>query len=104
MYMASSPVSATETRVFWLCAFPLDAVVDHDEYETVEARIWNPERAIVERQRPERLPLDLLEELHLPFDRFAIAYRRRLSEIGFCVPARHHGPPTAQRREAGALG
>jgi hypothetical protein len=26
------------------------------------------------------------EELHLPFDRLAVAYRRRLREIGFAVP------------------
>src|SRR5262249_31209277 len=83
MCIAPSPVSATRTRLFWLCAFPTGIDVDADAYETLEARIWDPDRAIVERQRPTRLPLDLLEELHLPFDRLAVAYRRRLAEIGF---------------------
>ena len=36
----------------------------------------------VESQRPELLPLDLLEELHLTFDRLAIANRRWLKELG----------------------
>ena len=83
MCIAPSPVSATRTRLFWLCAFPTGTDVDAAAYEALEARIWNPDRAIVERQRPQRLPLDLLEELHLPFDRLAVAYRRRLAEIGF---------------------
>ena len=37
---------------------------------------------IVESQRPELLPLDLQEELHLRSDRIAIAYRRWLRELG----------------------
>jgi len=81
--IAPSPISATRTRLFWLCAFPLGTDVDPEAYEELEARIWNPDRAIVEGQRPARLPLDLRHELHLPFDRFAVAYRRRLAQIGF---------------------
>jgi phenylpropionate dioxygenase-like ring-hydroxylating dioxygenase large terminal subunit len=91
--IAPSPVSATRTRVFWLCAFPLGVDVDAEAYEELERRIWNPDRAIVESQRPTRLPLDPRAELHLPFDRFAVAYRRRLSEIGFCPQ-----PTSAARR------
>ena len=41
------------------------------------------DRAIVESQRPELLPLDLQAELHLRSDRMAIAYRKWLREIGF---------------------
>ena len=41
------------------------------------------DRAIVESQRPELLPLDLQSELHLRSDRMAIAYRKWLREIGF---------------------
>jgi phenylpropionate dioxygenase-like ring-hydroxylating dioxygenase large terminal subunit len=87
MCVAPSPLAATPKRVFWLCAFPLGVDVDGDAYEELEARIWLPDRAIVEGQRPERLPLDLLEELHLPFDRLAIAYRRALRTIGFSLPS-----------------
>ena len=85
MCIAPSPVAATRTRLYWLCAFPSGVDIDPDDYEELEARIWSPDRAIVEQQRPERLPLDLLEELHLPFDRLAVAYRRRLAEIGFPI-------------------
>jgi phenylpropionate dioxygenase-like ring-hydroxylating dioxygenase large terminal subunit len=40
------------------------------------------DKPVVESQRPELLPLDLQEELHLRSDKTAIAYRRWLREIG----------------------
>ncbi len=40
------------------------------------------DKLIVESQRPELLPLDLREELHLRSDLMAIAYRKWLREIG----------------------
>jgi len=46
-------------------------------------RVVEQDRAIVESQRPELLPLDLQAELHLRSDRMAIAYRKWLREIGF---------------------
>jgi phenylpropionate dioxygenase-like ring-hydroxylating dioxygenase large terminal subunit len=44
--------------------------------------VANQDRAIVESQRPELLPLDLQAELHLRSDRLAIAYRKWLAHIG----------------------
>jgi phenylpropionate dioxygenase-like ring-hydroxylating dioxygenase large terminal subunit len=88
MCVAASPVSATSMKLFWLCAFPLGLEIDVDAYEELESRIWLPDRAVVEGQRPERLPLDLVDELHLPFDRLAVAYRRALREIGFAPTTR----------------
>ena len=41
------------------------------------------DKAVVESQHPELLPLDLQSELHLRSDRMAIAYRKWLREIGF---------------------
>jgi len=83
MCIAPAPLSAGRTRLFWLCAFPHGVEVDRDEYEEIESRIWLPDRALVEGQRPAALPLDLSAELHLPFDRLAVAYRRGLAAIGF---------------------
>jgi phenylpropionate dioxygenase-like ring-hydroxylating dioxygenase large terminal subunit len=37
---------------------------------------------IMESQKPERLPLDLQQELHLRCDRTSIAYRQWLNELG----------------------
>lgn len=52
------------------------------DYEPRIRAIFEEDRAIVESQRPELLPLDLQEELHLRSDRVAIAYRKWLKELG----------------------
>lgn len=52
------------------------------EYTPRIAAIFEEDRAIVESQRPELLPLDLQAELHLRSDRVAIAYRTWLRQLG----------------------
>jgi len=52
------------------------------EYTPRIAAIFEEDRAIVESQRPELLPLDLQAELHLRSDRVAIAYRKWLRQLG----------------------
>ncbi|MCA9835894.1 MAG: aromatic ring-hydroxylating dioxygenase subunit alpha [Trueperaceae bacterium] len=52
------------------------------DYEPRIRAIFEEDRAIVESQRPELLPLDLQAELHLRSDRVAIAYRKWLRELG----------------------
>lgn len=83
MWIHSSPISARTCRVFWDTAFPQEAATDLEAYAEFEEKVWGPDKAVVEGQRPELLPLDLTEELHLPFDRFAVAYRRVLTELGY---------------------
>ena len=45
-------------------------------------RVFEEDRAIVETQYPEDLPLDLMAEAHIRADRASIAYRRGLKELG----------------------
>lgn len=52
------------------------------EYTPRIRAIFEEDRAIVESQRPELLPLDLQSELHLRSDRVAIAYRKWLRQLG----------------------
>lgn len=52
------------------------------EYTPRIRAIFEEDRAVVESQRPELLPLDLQAELHLKSDRVAIAYRTWLKELG----------------------
>lgn len=52
------------------------------EYTPRIAAIFEEDRAVVEEQRPELLPLDLQAELHLKSDRVAIAYRTWLRQLG----------------------
>jgi phenylpropionate dioxygenase-like ring-hydroxylating dioxygenase large terminal subunit len=44
--------------------------------------VFAQDRDIVETQRPERIPIDLREELHVRSDRLAVEYRRWLKELG----------------------
>jgi phenylpropionate dioxygenase-like ring-hydroxylating dioxygenase large terminal subunit len=88
MFVATAPTSATTCRVFWCTGFPLGTEVDVAAFEAVEDAVWAPDRRVIEGQRPDRLPVDLTEELHLPFDRFAVAYRRALGGLGFPSPTR----------------
>jgi phenylpropionate dioxygenase-like ring-hydroxylating dioxygenase large terminal subunit len=53
-----------------------------DELRAFQDKVSVQDKAIVESQRPELLPLDLQAELHLRSDRMAIAYRRWLRELG----------------------
>jgi vanillate O-demethylase monooxygenase subunit len=44
--------------------------------------IMEQDRAIVESQRPEFVPFDLADELHLDFDKVAVNYRKTMRELG----------------------
>ncbi len=79
---AASPASARKTRLFVpICRnfdkdAPLQATLDFNY------QVFAEDLAIVERQFPEDLPIDLQDEAHFPADRGSIAYRRGLAEIG----------------------
>jgi hypothetical protein len=52
-------------------------------FQQVGQAVFDQDRVVVESQRPEELPLDLSEELHLRGpDARTLAYRRLLAEIG----------------------
>ena len=59
---------------------------DLDEPDTVlqkfEDVIFGQDQRIVESQRPEQVPFDLADELHLKFDAVAISYRRAMQAEG----------------------
>ncbi len=79
---AASPVSSRKTRVFVpICRnfdkdAPLQATLDFNH------QVFEEDKAIVEQQYPEDLPLDLQDEVHIRADRSSIVYRRRLAALG----------------------
>ena len=79
---AASPVSARRTRLFVpICRnFDKDAPIE----DTLEFnhRVFAEDIAIVEKQFPEDLPLDLHAEAHFPADRSSITYRKGLAALG----------------------
>jgi phenylpropionate dioxygenase-like ring-hydroxylating dioxygenase large terminal subunit len=79
---AASPVSARKTRLFVpICRnfdkdAPLQSTLDFNH------QVFAEDIAIVERQFPEDLPIDLQAEAHFPADRSSIAYRKGLAALG----------------------
>jgi hypothetical protein len=82
----ASPVSARETNIFFVAARNFDPHVPAKEIIAYDLSIAAEDRPVVEGQRPEELPLDLGEELHVQADSVTIAYRRRLRELGLGRP------------------
>jgi len=84
MALVVTPHDVLDSSAWFLVA--TTAVADgaqlEREYTPRIAAIFEEDRAIVESQRPELLPLDLQAELHLRSDRVAIAYRRWLNQLG----------------------
>ena len=78
----ASPLSAKRTRYYTFSSrnFALDQ--PDDAFRELVSTIFMQDRLIVESQRPEELPLDLSEELHLKGpDAGTLRYRRMLSEL-----------------------
>jgi phenylpropionate dioxygenase-like ring-hydroxylating dioxygenase large terminal subunit len=51
-------------------------------FQEFEDVIFGQDRRMVESQRPEEVPFDLSDELHLKFDSVAVAYRRAMDDLG----------------------
>jgi vanillate O-demethylase monooxygenase subunit len=83
LFVASCPLSAKETRNFTWNACNYDLDPDRDQgFIDFQQVILEQDRVVVESQRPEELPIDLSEELHIKgVDRVSIDYRRWLGEI-----------------------
>jgi phenylpropionate dioxygenase-like ring-hydroxylating dioxygenase large terminal subunit len=79
---AASPVSARKTRIF----VPICRNFDHDAplQETLDFnhKVFAEDKAIVEQQYPEDLPIDLQDEVHIRADKSSIAYRQGLAKLG----------------------
>jgi hypothetical protein len=50
-----------------------------------EDTIFNQDKRVVESQRPEQVPFDLADELHLKFDAVAVSYRRAMRAEGLAT-------------------
>ncbi|MBT6287394.1 MAG: aromatic ring-hydroxylating dioxygenase subunit alpha [Oceanospirillales bacterium] len=79
------PVSAHETRIFQIVT-DTTGKPDHDYLIKESLQINDEDKPMVEGQRPEDLPLDLTEEIHIPADRMSVEYRRALAKLGLGAP------------------
>jgi vanillate O-demethylase monooxygenase subunit len=78
----SQPVAAD--RCVGYCLIGQNYNLDQSErvFQEFEDVIFGQDVRVVESQRPEEVPFDLGEELHLKFDAVAVAYRRAMADLG----------------------
>ncbi len=78
-FFVSQPISKNKCRGYCI----IGRNYDLDEPDTVlqefEDVIFGQDKRVVESQRPEQVPFDLADELHLKFDGVAINYRRAMN-------------------------
>jgi len=79
---AASPVSARLTRLFVPIVRNFDKDLPLDDVYDFNRQVFEEDRAIVEQQCPEDLPIDRTAEAPILADRSSGAYRRALGEIG----------------------
>ncbi len=79
-YDIGSPISATETAIYQITAtnIPGATAEDYAEYQIVTN---SEDVTVVESQKPEEVPLNMAEEIHIPADKFSVQYRNDLIEI-----------------------
>jgi vanillate O-demethylase monooxygenase subunit len=79
---AASPVSAKVTRLFAPMARNFDKDLPIQDVYDFNRRVFEEDKAMVEAQMPECLPLDPTLEAHIPADLSSIAYRKGLRSLG----------------------
>ena len=83
LFTPTQPIAEAECSMWLVFARNHSFELADDSYTEFSKTIWAQDRAVVEQQRPERLPVDLREELHLKHaDAPGIALRRMLADIG----------------------
>ncbi len=79
---AAAPIAARKTRVFVpICRnfdrdAPLQAALDFNH------QVFAEDKAIVEKQFPEDLPINVQKEVHIRADKSSITYRQGLARLG----------------------
>ena len=82
LFMTASPVGPATTRSFWVLARNYALDTPDSDFVGFEQRILDQDIGVVESQRPEELPADITEELHIRgVDLVSLEYRRWLIEL-----------------------
>jgi phenylpropionate dioxygenase-like ring-hydroxylating dioxygenase large terminal subunit len=87
LLFAITPVSEAESIAWFTVFLNYGDPAQDAGIAAFQDRIFAQDLPIVASQRPEKLPLNLAEELHLPSDRMAIAYRQYIRELGLTFGA-----------------
>ena len=81
-FYVGQPISDDRCRGYCIIGRNYDLEQPDSVLQAFEETIFSQDQRIVESQRPEQVPFDLAEELHLTFDTVAINYRRAMQQQG----------------------
>ena len=76
------PIEEDESMVWLGVAINYGPDLTENDITERHDQVLEHDREIVEGQRPEMIPLDLREELHMRCDKLAVEYRKWLKELG----------------------
>ncbi len=79
---ASQPLAADRCAGYVVIGRNYNLDQPQQVIQDFEDTIFGQDQAVVESQRPERVPFDLAAELHLKFDAAAVAYRKAMRALG----------------------
>jgi phenylpropionate dioxygenase-like ring-hydroxylating dioxygenase large terminal subunit len=81
-YLAAQQVSPTESIVRIVCAMNFSPAPSDDDVRRRQDLVYAQDSAIVDTQRPERIPVDLRDELHHRTDLLSQKYRTWMRKMG----------------------
>ena len=96
-FFASQPVAVDRSAGYVVIGRNYNLDQPERVLQEFEDTIFGQDQVVVESQRPERVPFDLADELHLKFDAVAVAYRKAMRGLGLAanVPAGTRVTPAA---------
>ena len=77
-FFISQPISSNKCRGFCIVGRNYNLKEPDTIIQNFEQVIFNQDKKIIESQRPEQVPFDFTEELHLKFDSVAMNYRKAM--------------------------
>ena len=81
-FFTSQPISTDKCRGFCIVGRNYNLEQEDAILQNFEQVIFDQDKRIVESQRPEQVPFDFTEELHLKFDSVAMNYRKAMIKEG----------------------
>jgi vanillate O-demethylase monooxygenase subunit len=79
-FFVSQPLSKDACRGYCIIGRNYDLDQPDTVLQDFEDTIFDQDKRVVESQRPEQVPFDLADELHLKFDAVAIHYRKAMTK------------------------
>lgn len=81
-FFVSQPLSSSTCRGYCVIARNYNLDEPDKILQDFEQTIFDQDKRIIESQRPEQVPFDFAQELHLKFDAVAVAYRKAMKIAG----------------------